>query len=182
MANPMEDDIITIAERIAHNDNGYWPGDPEALAQKVLANEQQTQGEIDYDQLNDAAQTFYYAAYAKGFRAGDEAGASRIAEDRTRGGVALAIDLLRGSVSARDTFADTSVSHTRPGSDWPERVLAMHARTMLGRVSAYPDVVRTLDLLKDANLNNAPGGINRRKVDQALKHLTSYLETLGGYR
>lgn len=141
-----------------------------------------TETTIDYGQLNDGAQFLYDSALEVGRQRGMHEGASRVSEDRLRANVHLAIALLESSVSARDKFTDRTVSHTRPGDDWPERVLAMHARTLLARTPSTPDVSLVNGLLHRANLNNAPGGIKRDMVDQALKRLTAYLEALGGYR
>lgn len=129
---------------------------------------------LDVTALNEQARVLYDAAFAAGRRAGDNEGSSRVSEDRLRSGVDLAVCLLSSSVAARSRLSEAD--------DWPERVLAMYARSALGRVSATSDVMKALTQLQGANLNNAPGGINRRAVDQALDGLTSYRETLGGYR
>lgn len=136
---------------------------------------------IDYDKLNEESTKLYRVAFEEGRRQGDQEGASRISEDRLRGGIELAVRMLESSVAARDQF-DQRERADRRGDDWSERVLAMYARRMLGRVPAAPDVMRGIELLSKANLNNAPGGIKRKSVDDALKHLTSYLDALGGYR
>lgn len=136
---------------------------------------------IDYDQFNTAAQTVYETAFERGRQRGimDEQG--RIAEAHRRAMVDLAVNLLRSSQVARDKF-EPRESHTRREEHWPERVLAGYARMVLGRTPLSPDVDRALGTLRHANLNNAPGDIDRKGVDEALSGLEVYLEHLGGYR
>lgn len=128
--------------------------------------------DIDYESLNHEAKILFDHASAHGKRRGSEETRSELADDKVRDNVELVVRMLESSVSARDQYQGDD------DHNWPERVLALHARSLLGRTPAYPDVSHAHHRLGRVSLNNAPGGIKRKLVDDVLRDLKRYHEHL----